>query len=415
MSCSEWEEVQLVDIVSKLGDGLHGTPQYSENGEYYFINGNNLKNGRLVIDSNTKRVDESQFLKYQKELNDRTIFVSINGTLGNIALYDNEKVILGKSACYFNVNKDVCKNFVRYSLEGKIFKNYISNYSSGTTIRNLSLKAMREYPISLPPFEEQNKIASILSSLDDKIELNNQMNETLEEIAQTLFKRWFVDFEFPNEEGFPYKSSGGEMVPSELGEIPKGWEVGIIDDIADVIGGGTPSKKVDEYYTAYGIPWITPKDLSGYNNKFIERGALDITDLGLKRGSARIMPRGTVLFSSRAPIGYLAISKNEVTTNQGFKSLVSKSYMGTEYLYYLMKHIKSDIENHATGSTFKEVSGSLLKGYSIILSDKNVVMKYENLVSTLSKQILKNEEETESLIKTRDLLLPKLMSGEIRV
>jgi len=169
---NDWINVQLQDVVSKLGDGLHGTPKYSENGEYYFINGNNLENGQIIFKEKTKRVDHTQYLKYKKELNERTLLVSINGTIGNVAYYNGEKVILGKSACYFNLKDDIDKGYVRYVLSGHYFQSYLNAFATGTTIQNVSLKSMREFSFPLPPIEEQKAIAHILGSLDDKIELN---------------------------------------------------------------------------------------------------------------------------------------------------------------------------------------------------------------------------------------------------
>ena len=134
---SEWLEVQLQDVVSILGDGLHGTPQYDESGEYYFINGNNLEGGRVVFRDTTKRVGHDEHLKYKKNLNARTLLVSINGTIGNVAYFNNEKVVLGKSACYFNLIDGVDKGFVRYVLSGHLFLSYLESYATGTTIKNV--------------------------------------------------------------------------------------------------------------------------------------------------------------------------------------------------------------------------------------------------------------------------------------
>jgi type I restriction enzyme S subunit len=184
---NEWKEVKLEEVVDILGDGLHGTPKYDDKGEYFFINGNNL-NGKIEINDKTKKVNKNEYEKYKKELNDRTVFVSINGTLGKVALYNGEKVMLGKSACYFNVKKNTDKQFIKYIMLSNIFKGYIQNYATGTTIKNIGLKQMREFPFKIPPLPTQKKIAEILSSLDDKIELNNQMNKTLEEMAQAIFK-----------------------------------------------------------------------------------------------------------------------------------------------------------------------------------------------------------------------------------
>jgi len=179
MSCKDWKEVTLVDVVSILGDGLHGTPLYDTTGDYYFINGNNLSNGKIIFKEDTRKVAYSEYQKYKKNLNDRTIFVSINGTLGNVALYNGEKCILGKSACYFNVKETVDKYFIRYIVTNRAFQDYIAMLATGTTIKNVSLKTMREFPFLLPPLHEQKKIADILSSLDDKIELNNNINDNL--------------------------------------------------------------------------------------------------------------------------------------------------------------------------------------------------------------------------------------------
>lgn len=176
MIAKEWKKCKLEQISTILGDGLHGTPKYSNNGEYAFINGNNLSNGKIIIKSDTKRVDRSEYEKYKKDLNNRTLLVSINGTLGNIAEYNEEKIILGKSACYFNVKEDIDKYFIKYILLSKTFQDYLNNQATGTTIKNISLKQMREYNFLLPSLETQQKIAKVLSAIDDKIELNNSIN-----------------------------------------------------------------------------------------------------------------------------------------------------------------------------------------------------------------------------------------------
>ena len=192
----EWKEVRLGELSSKIGDGLHGTPKYDDEGPYYFINGNNLNFGKIIIKDDTKRVGKDEFVKNQKELNEQTILVSINGTIGNVAKYNNELCILGKSACYINVIKEVDKEFIYYVLTSANFKRNITNEATGTTIKNVSLKQMREYKFNIPcNISDQHRIASILSSLDRKIELNNKINADLEEMAQAIFKNWFVDFE----------------------------------------------------------------------------------------------------------------------------------------------------------------------------------------------------------------------------
>ncbi|MDR6781349.1 MULTISPECIES: restriction endonuclease subunit S [Paenibacillus] len=291
----------------------------------------------------------------------------------------------------------------------------ISGYITGSVQPKLSKANLNSIKLLLPSLPVQKAISNILKSIDDKINFNNSINKNLEEMAQALFKRWFVDFEFPNENGEPFKSSGGAFVESELGLIPEGWRVGTLSDLGEVVGGATPSKSKEEYYTSRGIPWITPKDLSINKNKYISKGQIDITDEGFKSSSTKLVPKGTVLFSSRAPIGYIAISKNEMTTNQGFKSLVPFKHIGSEFLYYVLKFNTETIENRASGSTFKEISGSEMKRVPVIIPPIDVIEQFNIIVQPNGKLVEKNESENDSLIQLRDALLPKLMSGEIRV
>ena len=402
----EWKEVTLGEVSSKIGDGLHGTPKYDDEGSYYFINGNNLNCGKIIIKDDTKRVGIEEFVKNQKELNEQTILVSINGTIGNVAKYYNEPCILGKSACYINVIKEVDKEFIYYVLTSANFKRNITNEATGTTIKNVSLKQMREYKFNIPcNLADQRRIASILSSLDRKIELNNKINADLEEMAQAIFKNWFVDFE-------PFKD--GKFVDSELGMIPEGWKVGRLDEIADVVGGSTPSKAKPEYYTQKGMAWLTPKDLSNHPAVYSSRGEIDITEEGYNSTSTKLMPKGTVLFTSRAPIGYISIAQNDICTNQGFKSLVPRK-AGTCFLYCFLKYVTPEIENKSTGSTFKEASGSLMKSLQVIMPEQKVFEDFETIVSPLFARIESLEKESSRLSLLRDTLLPRLMSGELEV
>ncbi|MBR3892565.1 MAG: restriction endonuclease subunit S [Alistipes sp.] len=290
----------------------------------------------------------------------------------------------------------------------------ISGYITGSAQPKLNQANLLAISFSLPPLEEQRRIAGILGAIDDKIENNRRINTNLELQAQALYKQWFVDFEFPNEEGKPYKSSGGKMADSELGQIPEGWSVGKLEDIGDIIGGGTPSKAVAEYYTKNGIAWITPKDLSVSHLKFTAKGETDITELGYKNSSAKIIPRGSVLFSSRAPIGYISIAKNDICTNQGFKSVVPNNGC-TAFVYYFLLSNTENIESKATGSTFKEASGALMKSLDLVIPSDDILEKFENIMSPIFESQEKFEAENETLATLRDTLLPKLMNGEIKL
>lgn len=193
------------------------------------------------------------------------------------------------------------------------------------------------------------------------------------------------------------------------------WHVGTIADLGTVVGGGTPSKAKPEYYTEDGIAWITPKDLSVDKSKFIAHGENDISELGYRNSSATLMPAGTVLFSSRAPIGYIAIACDDVTTNQGFKSVIPHPDIGTPFVYYFLMHNLPLIESKASGSTFKEVSGSVMKSVEAVLPDGDTIAKFNDFCCPIFTMQEKLEQENRKLAAMRDSLLPRLMSGEIDV
>ena len=304
-----------------------------------------------------------------------------------------------------NIANNVDKYFLYWIMRTPAYQSFIATHSSGTTVHHTSPKGIGNYIFKLPPLDDQRRIASILSSLDRKIELNNKINADLEEMAQAIFKNWFVDFE-------PFKD--GKFVDSELGMIPEGWKVGRLDEIADVVGGSTPSKAKPEYYTQKGIAWLTPKDLSNHPAVYTSRGEIDITEEGYNSTSTKLMPKGTILFTSRAPIGYISIAQNDICTNQGFKSLVPKK-AGTCFLYCFLKYVTPEIENKSTGSTFKEASGSLMKSLQVIIPEQNVFEEFEAIVSPLFARIESLEKENSRLSLLRDTLLPRLMSGEIEI
>ena len=261
------------------------------------------------------------------------------------------------------------------------------------------------FEISLPSLEEQRSIVDILIAIDRKIEVNKRINDNLEQQAQALYKSWFVDFEPFCEE---------EFIETSLGSIPAGWKIGQLSDICEIVGGGTPSKSHPEYYCSRGIAWITPKDLSVSKSKFSSRGSEDITSDGYKNSSAKLMPRGTVLFSSRAPIGYISIATNEICTNQGFKSAVP-GIAGTGYLYYFLQANTDMIESKASGSTFKEASGSLIKALEVIIPEDGIFNQFEAELAPILNKQENIASEIQTLTTLRDAILPKLMSGELEI
>jgi len=266
-----------------------------------------------------------------------------------------------------------------------------SKFTSASAVPGINRNTVHKEIVSLPDIETQRRIASTLSMFDEKIKINTEINDNLEQQAQSYFQELFVDNASPE------------------------WTTGTISDLGTVVGGSTPSKAKPEYYTESGIAWITPKDLSINKSKFVSHGENDITELGLRNSSASLMPEGTVLFSSRAPIGYIAIAAGEVTTNQGFKSVVPKPEIGTPFVYFFLKNTLPVIEGMASGSTFKEVSGSTMKNVSAVIPDAETLAKFSDFCAPIFAQQRILEEQNQSLATLRDNLLPKLMSGEIDV
>ncbi|HEM3194640.1 TPA: restriction endonuclease subunit S [Streptococcus suis 10581] len=277
--------------------------------------------------------------------------------------------------------------FLYYVLSSDTFFDYAVSTSKGTKMPRGDKSSIMKYTVPLFSLEEQELISDILKSYDEKIQLNKQINHHLAELIDAQFAHLLEDNEL-------YKSTF-----SEIGEI---------------VGGGTPSKKVDDYWNG-DIPWLSPKDLSLNPAMFTGRGQNSITELGYKKSSAKLMPRNSILFSSRAPIGYITIAENDISTNQGFKSIIPKPEYPYTFVYELLKQETPSLESSASGSTFKEVSGTHLRNHEIQIPSHSAIIKFHESVKPLFKTINLNEKEIQKLIEVRDLLLPTLMSGEISV
>ena len=316
------------------------------------------------------------------------------GTAGRIAQIEDvpSATTIDGHMILIRSNGKVTQKFLGYALKAHQWEVLqLDEGSTGQTELNrdrLLDEIMINYPVSL---DEQNAIVGTLESIDRKLIVNEQLNDNLEQQAQSYFQELFVDNASPE------------------------WTTGTISDLGTVVGGSTPSKAKPEYYTESGIAWITPKDLSINKSKFVSHGENDITELGLRNSSASLMPEGTVLFSSRAPIGYIAIAAGEVTTNQGFKSVVPKPEIGTPFVYFFLKNTLPVIEGMASGSTFKEVSGSTMKNVPAVIPDAETLAKFSDFCAPIFAQQRILEEQNQSLATLRDNLLPKLMSGEIDV
>jgi type I restriction enzyme S subunit len=300
----------------------------------------------------------------------------------------------------------------------------LNHLKDGTSNPTLSRDTFGAQALPLPPPSHQRAIAHILGALDDKIELNRRMSETLEATARALFTSWFVNFDpvrakvEGREPGLPKPIADlfpAHLVDSELGEIPDGWAVRPVGDIAEVVGGSTPSTARPDYWEGGFYPWATPKDLSSLSVPVLLDTERKITEIGLAQIGSGLLPEGTVLLSSRAPIGYLAIAEVPTAINQGFIAMKPRQGVPSAFLL-LWAHASQDrILSRANGSTFLEISKSNFRPIPVVTPTPQVMSTFERLVEPAYRRIVSIERESHTLVGLRDALLPKLVSGEIRV
>ena len=325
---------------------------------------------------------------------------------GEIAFGSTEFIVLrAKSGVSY-------PQFVYYFATSTLFRDNAIASMTGTSGRQrVQENTLYDLIYRLPSLKKQKAIANILSSLDDKIELNNKINKNLEVLAQTLYKRWFVDFEFPNEDGEPYKSSGGEMVESELGLIPNGWQIKTIFDIADTVLGGTPSRSNSTFW-GKGHQWLKSGEL---NNLRIIKGTESITDLGLKSSATKLMPIGTTLIAITGYVGIISMLEIEACANQSVVGVIPNDKYPRSYIFGLIKEEIGTISSNQTGSAQQHINKNDINSHRFICPTEQLIKQFCSIVESLNKNIAINLFENQKLSQLRDELLPKLMNGEIEV
>lgn len=382
----KWEKVSLESISTRIGDGLHGTPKYDDNGEFYFINGNNLSEGKILIKEDTKRISSIEYDKIKKDLSEKTVLVAINGTLGNVGLYRDEPVALGKSACYINVNDKAEKLFVRYVLENHDFQRYAIDFATGSTIKNLGLKAVRDYSFNLPTLPTQRKIASILSGYDDLIENNLKRIKLLEEKAFLRYKQI---------------------------EREEKLEKHILSDFGDIITGKTPSTAISDYF-GDDVPFIKTPDM--HNQIFIEHTDQMLSELGAKSQEKKFLPPLTLCVSCIGTAGVVGITSKPSQTNQQINSIVFNDPNNVYFFYALMSQMKEQLDAlGSNGSTFTNVNKNKFENMEVFVPNQKTLNEFAEEFEAPFKLILTLQKQNTKLREARDILLPKLMSGQIEV
>ena len=396
----------ILSDVATIYDCPHSTAPDEGEG-YPLIRTPNIGKGRLILDDVHRVSKEVYDIRNKRAIpQENDIIFAREAPAGNAALITKgQKVCLGQRTVLIRPKQDlVDPHYLVYYLLAPQQQIKLLGFSHGATVGHVNIPDITKLSITLPSLTIQKSIARIVEHYDNLTEVNNKRIKMLEQMAENLYKEWFVRFRFP----------GHESVPFENG-LPQGWKIKRVDAIGEVIGGGTPSTNVDSFWDGT-IPWLTPADLSNTNRILIRRGSTNISSEGLKRSGATMMPPDTVLVSSRAPIGYIAIAANPICTNQGFKSVVCfDDIMSPYYLFFFFRSNRDMLQNYATGATFPELSGSRMKKIKVLVPDIQLQKSFERIAKSIICEMDKLEEANDLLRHQRDLLLPRLMSGKLEV
>ncbi|EOC1337213.1 restriction endonuclease subunit S [Cronobacter dublinensis] len=432
--------------------------EYSKSG-VPLISVGEIKSGYLDITDKTPRVDAKTLMRLPKFiLREGDIVFGRKGGVDRNSMINSwqDGWFLGSDGIRLRLNKKYSSSYFSYLMRSPHIRSWLLMNSEGTTMPSLNQEILSRLPLIIPSLSVQNKIAEILCRFDEKIEINNKINQTLEQMAQALFKSWFVDFEpvkakiaaleaggsqedatlaamaaisgkntdalavFEREypEQYAELKATAELFPSamqesELGEIPEGWVLSEIGAQIDIAGGATPPTKTPEFWNNGDIHWTTPKDLSNVEEKILLHTERKITKAGLGKISSGLLPVNTVLMSSRAPVGYLAIAKVPVAINQGYIAMKCNKELSPEFVLQWCSANMPEIVSRASGTTFAEISKKNFNPIPLVKPPVELVKSYTKQASAVYSLIENNMRENNSLTQLRDTLLPKLLSGEI--
>jgi type I restriction enzyme S subunit len=462
MGINLWQKKTLKELCYRIGDGIHGTPEYSSDSNIPFINGNNLKNGKIHITENTRFVTDEEFEDQKIELNSNSLLLSINGTLGSLAFYNDEQIMLGKSAAYLNFKTDINK-FHYYYFQLKDVQNYFYNVATGSTIKNLSLKSIQDFEVPVPDEITYQQIAKVLSDLDAKIEVNNKINQQLESMAKTLYDYWFVQFDFPistaldtgsnvsssesrerltntkesssplerTEERLGYKSSGGKMVYNEelKREIPDGWEVGSLSSWIKNDKSGDWGKESEQGNYVSKVSCIRGADLNGLNGKgevkaptrfVLEKNShklLEVGDFIIEiSGGSPVQSTGRMAFITEETLERFdnpLICSNfcKAVTLENNKAIYNFAY---EWNRLYDAGVLFGWEGKTSGIK-NLLFESFITNHLMTIPPMELIKQFYDYAKPIHSKIQKNLQQNQKLVELRDWLLPMLMNGQATV
>lgn len=408
----EWKTYKLSELMDVIGGG---TPKTSIaeywNGQIPWLSVKDFNSGNRKVYDTEKRIT-SLGLKSSstKLLNKGDLIISARGTVGALAQLGSTMAF--NQSCYgLRAKEKTSNDYLYYLVKYKIED--LKRNVHGSIFDTITRNTFDILEVKIPKdIREQDHIVNVLSSLDEKIETNNEINKRLEAIAQAIFKQWFIDFEFPNEEGKPYKSSGGKMVESELGMIPEGWEVFKVGEIVKITRGASP-RPIKNYISDSGMPWVKISDATENSVKYLFKTKEFIIEAGIEK--SRLVHPGTLILSNSATPGIPKIMLINACVHDGW--LIFNDYKGItkEYIYYFLLREREGIVSLSNGSVFNNLKTDILKNYRIIVPSKEILEVANDMFIKINNEIKRRVYENNKLEEIRDTLLPKLMSGEIRV
>lgn len=406
---TEWKTYKLSEIATLSTGFPFAGEKYTKEG-IRVVRGDNVTIGALRWDYDKLKCWNEPFARADEfSLMSGDIVVGMDGSrvgLNRAQVKETDlPLLLAQRVACIRQNEKTTQDFLYYQIFSDRFVKYIKQVQTGTSIPHVSLKQIGDFEISLPSLEEQRRIAGILGAIDDKIECNRRINANLESQAQALYKQWFVDFEFPNEDGKPYKSSGGKMVDSELGQIPEGWRVGTLSDLANVTMGQSPNgKSFNE--NGNGIVFYQGRTEFGVRYPSIRLYTTEPT---------RYAEPMSVLLSVRAPVGDINIATQRCCIGRGVASIKSKTD-DNAYMYCCLKELRPQLDQYnGEGTVFGSINRKELEGLALCIPQYEIISKFNDIILGTDKQMLNLFQQTQTLATLRDTLLPKLMNGEIKI
>jgi type I restriction enzyme S subunit len=429
-----WPVLTLREAGVTLIDCEHRTPPAAASG-YPYVAIPQMKQGRLDL-SDARRISAEHFAEWTKKARPRADDVILSRRCNpgeTVVVPAGLDCALGQNLVLLRADgTKVHSQFLRWLVRGPEWWNQIGMFlNAGAIFDSLKCADVPNFRLSVPPLPEQRAIAGVLGALDDKIEVNRKTARVLEGIARAVFTSWFVDFDpvrrhphaaasckAPAAPTLPKPLAAlfpTRLVDSVIGEVPEGWRVGKLGEVIEVVGGGTPSTGEPAYWEGGTHAFCTPKDMSSLTAPVMLTTERRVTDAGLAKINSGLLPPGTVVMSSRAPIGYLAITEIPVAVNQGIIAMrCTRGWPASFVLRWCEVHMEQ-IEANANGSTFQEISKSNFRPIAAVLPDPAVVTAFDRVAAPLHRRVVAFERQSVTLAALRDALLPKLISGELRI